>query len=181
MNDRIEKLKEYVSKKACGTRGKYVSGCRCTDCRRANSEYQKKRERMRAAGVTNPIVDAAPAREHLKKLSREGIGYKTVAEYSGAAASVLMKVRSGERTRIRKSTLERIMAVDRKCFREGTLLRAGQTWTRIKWMLDEGLTKTAIAKRLGCRTRALQIGRKRVTGKTHSAIERLYNQYRLGE
>lgn len=178
---RIELLRVYVSKKECGTRGKYVSGCRCTPCKAANSRYQCERERKAKDGLTNELVDAEPARVHLKKLSKAGIGYKTVADYSGLGKSTLLKILQRERTRIRKENLMRILAVDTKCVSDGTIVSAGETWQRIKWMRDEGFTDAEIARRMGCKMPHLQIGRKRITGRTAAKVERIYRIVRLGE
>ena len=179
--EKMRKLREYASKRPCGTRAKYVSGCRCTQCRAANSRYQTEREARVREGRVNPLVDAAPAREHLRKLSKRGIGYKTVAEYSGVGKSTLLLVMTGGRTKVRKANLDAVLAVDAKCFSGGTLLKAGETWRRINWMLEEGFTKREIAKRLGAKTPALQIRRNRVTGKTAVRVERLERLIRMGE
>jgi hypothetical protein len=56
-----------------GTRIKYLGGCRCLLCRAANSRYECDRARLRRLGLANGIVDAAPARAHLFKLSNVGI------------------------------------------------------------------------------------------------------------
>lgn len=181
MNEKIKKLKEYAAGRPCGTRSKYCSGCRCDECRKANTEYQKERDRLNRRGEHNPLVDAEPAREHLRKLSKAGIGYKTVAEYSGIGKSTLYQLMTGTRTKVRRKNLDAILAVDRSCFTAGTLIRAGETWRRINWMLDEGFTKAEIARRLGHASSSLQFKKKKVTGKTHVKVERLERILRLGE
>lgn len=181
MNEKIRKLKEYAAGRPCGTRSKYCSGCRCEECRKANTEYQKERDRLNRRGEANPLVDAEPAREHLRRLSKAGIGYKTVAEYSGIGKSTLYQLMTGTRTKVRRKNLDAILAVDRSCFTAGTLIRAGETWRRIRWMLDEGFSKAEIARRLGHASASLQFKKKRVTGKTHVKVERLERILRLGE
>lgn len=178
---RIEMLRIYGGRKECGTRAKYISGCRCVKCRAANSAYQCERERRRAAGESNPLVDAAPAREHIRSLSKQGIGYKTVAEYSGVGKSTLFQIAKGERVQVRRNTLDAILAVDRSCYSAGTLLPANEVWKQIKWMRTEGFTDREIARRAGIRCGHLQIGSKRVTGKTAVAIDKVYRIARLGE
>lgn len=181
MKDKIDRLKQYLAKKECGSRGKYMAGCRCVKCRAANSAYQVERKRKRREGHGNPIVDASPAREHMRRLSKRGIGYKTVAEYSGIGKSTLFQVMRSERLQIRKNTLDAILAVDTTCFSAGTVLPANETWKRIKWMKSEGFTEADIAKRMGRRKPYLTINAKRVTGRTAIRIERIYRKARLGE
>lgn len=44
-----------VRKARHGTRSKYVQGCRCDSCARANRNYQREYIRARiAAGITDP-------------------------------------------------------------------------------------------------------------------------------
>lgn len=179
--EKMRRLREYAAGRPCGTRAKYVSGCRCMVCRAANSRYQTEREQRKREGEGNPLTDAAPAREHIRALSKKGIGYKTVAEYSGVGKSTLFQVMTGKKRQVRKATLEAVLAVDAKCFSAGTLVKAGETWRRINWMLEEGFTKSQLAERLGAKTRALQIKKGKVTGKTAVKVERLYRQLTLGE
>lgn len=178
---KYEQLRGYMAAKPCGTRGKYVAGCRCVKCRAANSAYQCERERKLKAGKSNPLVDASPAREHIRALSRHGIGYKTVSHYAGVGNSTLFQIMSGRRLKVRRLTLEAVLAVDRRCFTGGTLLPASETLRRIAWLKSEGFTERQIAKRMGLRTPHLQINRRRVTGRTASRIERIYRIARLGE
>ena len=178
---KMRKLREYAASRPCGTRAKYVSGCRCMVCRAANSRYQTERERRKKETGGNPLVDAEAGREHLRALSKRGIGYKTVSDYSGVGRSTVFQVMTGAKRRVRKATLDAILAVDRSCIAGGTLVKAGDTWRRINWMLEEGFTKREIARRLGAKTPALQIGRKLVTGATAVRVERLERQIRTGE
>jgi hypothetical protein len=40
------------SKAEHGTRSKYVGGCRCDGCRKANSDYQSERQRLKRQGIS---------------------------------------------------------------------------------------------------------------------------------
>lgn len=182
MNEKIQKLKEYASRRPHGTRAKYVSGCRCGECRKANSDYQRERDaRKRRGEEQDPVVDVEPALRHMKALSKNGVGYKSVSEYSGVGKTTLFRILTGEKTHIRKSRLDAILAVHRGCFSAGSLIKAGDTWRRINWMLDEGFTKAEIARRLGAKGRGLQIRKKKVTGRTAVKVERLERILRMGE
>ena len=39
--ERIAELRDRQAEKPCGRRAKYVSGCRCEECRRANRRIRK--------------------------------------------------------------------------------------------------------------------------------------------
>ncbi len=59
------------------------------------------------------MVDAGPARRHLRALQRRGIGRRAVHAASDVALQVIIDVRSGKKRRIRKKTAAAILAVDR--------------------------------------------------------------------
>ena len=178
---RLEELKRSAAQRPCGTRSKYNSGCRCDECRTANRLYERDRSRRALRGDVNPIIDAEPVRLHIHELRRRGIGTRTIAEYSDVGRSCITEIASGRKTQVRKKTADAILAVDRTCVRDGSLVPAGKTWNLINWMLDEGFTKARIAKELGRERPALQIGRRRVTAKTAVSVRRLHGRYTLGE
>lgn len=122
------------------------------------------------------LVDAERARAHLFKLSRAGIGYKAVAAAADVAISVVAKIRSGERARIRASTERRILEVDRGAAADHTTVPARRTWRLIARLLEEGFTKAELARRLGYRTPALQFRRWRVLAATAMRVEQLYQR-----
>ena len=67
-----------------GDRLKYVGGCRCAECRKANTEYEKARAKARRAGDWNGIVSAKKARQHILQLrlagGRERVTVRTASE-----------------------------------------------------------------------------------------------------
>lgn len=179
MNASIESLRpvqELAARRPHGDRLQYMAGCRCLKCRMANSNYETARARARKAGDWNGLVDAAPVRAHLRKLSRAGVGYKTAADAASVARSVVAKVRIGERTQIRASTAKRLLAVTAAARADHSYVSAAQTWYLIKQLLDEGFTKARIAQELGV-GRALQIRKTRVLARTALAVEKLWRKY----
>ena len=60
----LKPASELAAKRPHGDRLRYVAGCRCDLCRKANSTYERERQKARAAGDWNGIVDAAKARQH---------------------------------------------------------------------------------------------------------------------
>lgn len=202
-----------------GTRARYVTGCRCADCRRANTAaYHDRMARAREAAaelelvagageicpgiegqpcpkltklrsdstgvcadcrsrlVWNGLVDAAPARRHLRRLSRRGIGYKTAADAAGIAASIVAAILNGKRRRIRKRTADAILEVDQGAAADHALVDAGETWRMLKHLRCEYLTDTALARALGFLKPALQIGQRRVLVRTEDRVRRLYRR-----
>jgi hypothetical protein len=124
------------------------------------------------------LVPADRAREHILALGRKGIGYKTVADAAKVATSIVANIRSGEKRRIRAETERRLLAVDEGCAADRDYIPAGETWRRIRDMLDWGYTKSEIAERLGYKTRALQFPLDRVTTANASRVKKLWEELR---
>lgn len=168
---------ERLAERPHGTRMRYLGRCRCVPCRAANSRYETERQAARKRGEWAGVVPAAPARAHILKLSRLGVGYKSVAAAAGVAVSVMAKIRSGERVQVRATTLRRILAVDAGARADASTVPAGPTWRRIGQLLEEGYTKGRIARELGARYPSLQIGRRgRVLASTAVRVERLHRR-----
>lgn len=221
-----------------GTRSRYVSGCRCTECRAANTaayhERQRRakeaatelaaapvvpiaqtwtapdgtmRERMyrracpgvdgapcplrahlrkdstgavcgacRERLVWNGLVDARRARRHLRALSRKGVGYKSVADAADVGHTVLAEVLAGRKRQIRRQTEKRVLEVTTEAIADHALVPAAGVWRLLDRLLEEGFTKTELARRLGYAGPALQIGRKRVLARTAHRLERFYRE-----
>lgn len=159
---------------AHGMRARYVCGCRCDECRRANRDYN----RQRRAAPFNGLVDAGPAREHLLRLSAEGVGKRAVGAACDIALSVLIEVRAGRKTKIRAETARRILAVDMTAMSDAALIPAGPTWRAVRELQKMGFTKGEIALELGRRTPALQIRRDQVLARTALAIQKLLRKVR---
>lgn len=89
--------------------------CRCADCKRAQSRYAKHRRVKLAQGI-NDLVDATPAREHVRKLMRLGMSHGTIALQAGMPNSGLqsllgLRSNSKQAKRIHRRTAARILAV----------------------------------------------------------------------
>jgi DNA-binding CsgD family transcriptional regulator len=164
-----------------GDRLRYMSGYRCDECRRANTQYELMRERARRNGDWNGIVSAEKVRAHLKKLSRLGVGRRAVAAASGVAASLLMEIRAGRRIHVRARTERRVLAVTKAQASDHALVPAGHTWRLIEHLVEEGYTYTEIARRLGYRTPKLQFKKKRITVRAAYAVQRLHDKLTGGE
>lgn len=156
-----------------GARTRYVAGCRCEACVAANRAYRAKQRAAYARGERDVTVSTDRALAHLCALSAQGVGRKAVSEASGIALCVIEDIKSGRKTRIRTSTQRRILAVTEGARMDGAHLPADQTKALIAELREEGFTARELARRLGYRTRHLDIGRF-ITYRNADRIKRLH-------
>jgi hypothetical protein len=154
-----------------------MAGCRCVPCRAANSNYEVMRDARRRQGLWNGLVPADRARAHILKLSKQGVGYKTIGQLARISKTVMWKIRSGQRRQIRALNEKAILMVTRFDVRGSTNVEAGGTWQRINWLLEEGFTRARIARELGCKTPALQLRKDFVTATSARKILALWRRY----
>lgn len=166
-----------LARREHGTRLRYIGGCRCVECRKANAAYERRRSLARAQGKANPIVDAKEARLHIRKLSKKGVGYRAVAQAAGVARGVVADIKSGRKPRCRAMTVRAILAVTESAAAPRALVDAEPTRRRIRELLAEGFTKRQLARRFGMKSPALQFpleGTERITAKNAAKVERLW-------
>jgi hypothetical protein len=183
-SERIASLKLRAASLPHGVRARYSVGCRCRDCRRANCEYEKERNYKRQTGDWNGRVDATRAREHLKALSRQGVGRHAVEDVTGIACTILYGIISGDRKRVSARNERKILAVDLQCSKDGAYIDARPTWLLLDRLFDSGYTKTQLAAWLGSKAKvpSLQLKRgARITAIKASKIERLYRLIDTGK
>ncbi len=161
-----------------GKRARYTSGCRCEACREANNVYQRSRTRAKVYGRTNALVPVAAVLRHLKALGRAGLGTSTIGDAARVAGSTVRKVLDGRRSHLREATARRLLAVTRDAIADSALVPAGPTWALLEELLEEGFTRTDLARRLGNKGKAptLQIRRDHVEAATAAKVERLHRQ-----
>lgn len=128
--------------------------------------------------VFNGLVDAAPAREHLAKLSRRQVGYKTVADAARVGVTTVAKICSGERTRIRAEVSRRILEVDIGARADHSTVPAGRTWKLIAKLIQRGWTRRDLARALGSEaiTPALQLRGERILARSAAAVEKFFRR-----
>lgn len=174
----LRPVRELGLRRPHGERLRYMAGCRCLKCRCANSNYETRRAAARRRGEWNGIVDASPARKHLRRLSRRGVGYKTAADAASVARSTVAKVIAGERQRLRAQTVKRLLAVTPAAHADHSIVSARRTWRLIERLLEEGFTKRRIAQELlGPKAKALQLRPDFVLARTELAVEKLWRRY----
>lgn len=162
-----------------GVRARYVAGCRCAPCRKANTLYQRTRARAKVYGHANPLVDATPSRQHAVRLGKAGMGWRTIAEVAGVPKSTLQRVLDRERRYLRKSTADRILAVT-PAPKGGARVPARATWKKVNALLAEGFSKAELARRLGYKQPALQLGKRWVTAGNAKAVAAFYAEIMAG-
>lgn len=174
----LKPANELATNRPHGDRLRYLAGCRCQDCRRANTEYEKERARARKNGDWNGQVPAAAAREHLLKLSAAGIGYKQAADAAKVSATVVAMILNGRRQQIRARTARSILAVGTQAAADGALVDAAPSWKIIDQLLAQGYCKAQLARELGYTNPAIQLGRAQCTVRNAHDVAQLHRRLR---
>lgn len=177
----LRPVAELAADREHGDRLRYMAGCRCFACRRANSAYEATRKVARAAGEGNGIVPAAKARAHMKALSAQGMGRRSVGAACDVADTVLSDIISGRKINIRAATERAILAVTADAAGDRALVPAKATWKLLDQLTADGYTRSDLATRLGskAKTPALQLKRDFVTVRSAYLVERLFDQLKF--
>lgn len=166
---------ELAADRPHGVRLRYMAGCRCVACRKANSSYENERKKARAAGDWNGLVPADRARRHLNKLAGLGVGRRAVHAATDIADCILSDIRAGRRKQIRARTERKIMRVNMDCAGDRAIRSSVASKKRIAELLEEGYTESFIAARLGYKRPYLQFG-DRISTRNAYRVERLYKE-----
>ena len=173
--ERFDRIRATFVEWAHGTRHRYMGGCKCMECRAANSRYETMRAAARRRGESNRIVSAERARAHMRWLSKNGVGRHSVSAATDISDSLLYGICNGTRARLRENTERKILAVDLSVRGGATLISSLHTWRLIHELLDRGYTKTQLAQWLGYKTPALQLKRGApITVRNANRVEKLY-------
>lgn len=172
----LRPVADLARNRAHGDRLRYMAGCRCQECRRANTDYEKQRAQARKAGQWNGIVSAERSRAHMQRLSAEGVGRRQVGDVTGVADSILAGIVTGKRTHCRAHTERLILAVTPAAMADGALIDAAPTWKLLDELIADGYTKRALALQLGNQSPALQLRRSQVTLRNAYDVKLLYER-----
>lgn len=162
----------------CGTRARYVRGCRCEPCTVANRVYARELDRHHrrvAYGIEEPVVrlvDATETREHLLWLRSFGVGKRTVHKLTGISTTTLWEIARGDTLKVHPDTETKILELWRDTRNDAMIVNADSTWKRITWLQQQGWSKARIARELGL-GRNLQIRTERITHRTEKRVEDL--------
>lgn len=172
----LRPIGELAASRPHGDRLRYLAGCHCFKCRRANSDYERQRQAARLSGDWNGVVNATRARRHLHWLSRVGVGQWSVCFATDIARSMIHEIKNGDRRRIRARTERKILAVTPAMRADRSFVPAVVAWHLINKLLEEGFSKAGLAKLLGYRSPALQLRRNRITARNERRVITLYRR-----
>lgn len=170
----LKPVGEYAQRREHGDRLRYLAGCRCDLCRKANTDYERERQIARRAGDWNGIVPAAKARAHMAALQKQGIGRRTIADVTDIAESVLVGIRAGTRMNIRARTERLILGVTADMAADHAYVDASASWALINELLRAGITKVRLARRLGQKGSGLQLGKRFMTVRNADRVRKLH-------
>lgn len=139
--------------------GDHRNGCRCRPCRDAKNAYELNRQRMqnRPDMVWMPYVPAGRARRHVRWLSTQGVGLKTIVKRSGVSQGSLWKLMYGKKDaagrmvpskRVRPETEAKILAVTPDAAADGARVDGAATWQLIDDLLARGFYRSWLARQL---------------------------------
>lgn len=152
-----------------GTRAGYAAGCLCDDCTAANTAAEAERQRLRAAGeATTDLVDAGPARGHLRLLEGQ-VGKRarpTMQQITGLNKKTIDDVINGARARIHPEVNQALCGLTVDMLRAHIAanpsphdpLPAEPTLALVDDLVQRGWPKAWISREIGTGGRALQIG-----------------------
>lgn len=126
--------------------------CRCDECRQAHRNRMRRYRKNVAYGRHQPLVDNAPAREHLLKLRAAGWTLQEMWLAAGVANQVVISAMYHPGRRIRPENLEAILAVDpeqRRPVGPGKLVDATGTRRRLQALMWLGWSGAELLRRLG--------------------------------
>lgn len=150
-------------------------GVPCPKARKLRSDSTGVCAGCRMRAIWNGMVDAEPARLHLAHLSRRGVGTRAVHAACDVNRTTLTKITTGQRTQIRKSTLDAILSVDEDAIADHALIPSGPTRKLLHDLAPEYLTKKNLAVALGYRGYGIP-ARKKITARNAHRVRKLHRR-----
>lgn len=129
-------------------------GCRLPECVERKNAWMRTRDRALRAGTWQPMIDAAPVREHLEKLLEDGFTQESIALSAGVPHQSISDFTQhrgrgrGLRHRTYPDFAERILAVTPATINAGRIDSTG-TRRRILALVAHGWPLVHIARQLG--------------------------------
>lgn len=170
----LKTAQQLAENKPCGTRIRYMAGCKCEACRRANTAYETMRAIARKNGEWNGLVPSTRARNHLFKLSAQGVGRRAVQASTDIGGTIIQKIYSGEKKKIRAKTEEKILRVTLQQSSLGSYVDAQPAWALLNILLVKGYSKTQLANLLGGKSLALQVNNVKILLRTEVKVKKLF-------
>lgn len=182
--------KPCLHKEASHQHGTYacygLDGCRCEPCAKAQREYETNRVRQQAYGRWDNLIDAGPARDHVRSLMDQGMGVKRICAVGGASTGQLWKLLYGKKKpngpktpskRIRKDVAERLLAIELD-LADGAVVDHVGTTRRIRALVALGWSQSKLAERLDIQRSNFHLARgdRAVRSGTARAVASLYEE-----
>jgi transcriptional regulator with XRE-family HTH domain len=168
-----------------------LDACRCAPCCQAVHEYEQNRVRQHAYGRWNGLVDAEPAKAHVRALTAAGMGLKRISEVSGVPHGSLWKLMYGKRRadgtmiasrRVRPSTADRLLAVKLE-LADGAKVDPTGAVRRLRALVALGWSQSKITARLGMPLGSLNqlvLGKRgQILVSTDKAVRALYDEWSM--
>lgn len=167
-----------------GTRSRYVAGCRCTPCRKANTVSESDRRRRQLYGAPGAYVPSSAARAHLHALLAAGHSVRAIARAAGVSRQTVIRLQRAEgrrpaEGRVHATTAARLVELSPGGLdvADGAFVNARGAQRRLKALMAIGWTMPALADALGRKPcnlrRVLDAGQ--VTRRTDREIRDLYD------
>lgn len=186
--------KPCLHKRANHQHGTYacytLDACRCEPCAAAVADYDRNRLRLQAYGRWDGLVDAAAAREHVRRLMAQGMGLKRIVAVSDVSQGQLWKLLygsprpDGSRTpsrRIKPTTQARILAVTLD-LAPGAVVDHHGTTRRVQALVALGWSMAKIGAQIGVagtNMHPLAFGERDVTRQTADKVTALYARWSM--
>jgi hypothetical protein len=135
--------------------------CRRPECVARHNAYQRRVYRQKGYGTWQPLVDAAPVRQHIDALRDAGHSIPDIQKQARVSAATLARIlydgTNKRAERIRPTVAERILAVPLAPapVKPSTVIDAAGTRRRLQALISMGWTLTALGPRLGFHPRRL--------------------------
>lgn len=135
--------------------------CRLPECVARHNAYRRRVYRQKGYGTWQPLVDAAPVRQHINNLRDAGHSIPDIQKQAGVDAATLARIlydgTNKRAERIRPEVAERILAVPLTPapVKPSTIIDATGTRRRLQALVSMGWTLTALGPRLGFHPRQL--------------------------
>lgn len=170
-----------------GTRAAYVlDRCGCSPCTQANTAGERRRTTGILYGAPGGLIDAEPARRHVKELREAGLSLVRIAALSGVGQGTVNALVYGVPVRqqpppahVRSDTARRLLAVqfDPNQVAAGRRIDATGTHRRLQALATLGWSIPALAVRAELTSRSLRraLTTTTVTADTARTIAALYD------
>lgn len=134
--------------------------CRCTKCKAVGTRWSANKRRQSAYGRWQPLTDAGPVREHVRRLLAAGVTRDWISQQSGVSWPVLRNLTVGNTRgpsrRIRTSSAQALLSVPLPAAPPGVGLVPGTaTRRRIQALAVTGYPFAFIARTAGVSIRTV--------------------------